>query len=130
MARAPLAFAVFPARPGAVGGAVGGAVRTTRELMRFALWLGGPAAGVRTVSSAFYMVLRTADGAGRHAGSEGAARESGEEVLTFTDCSVVPQPTAEQLADIALAAAEARRRIVGDEPRVAFPIGRAAGRGR
>jgi len=120
MARDPLAFAVFLARTGAVDGAVGGAVRTTRELMRFALWLVGPAAGVRTVSSAFYMVLRTADGAGRHAGSEGAARESGEEVLTFTDCSVVPQPTAEQLADIALAAAEARRRIVGDEPRVAF----------
>jgi len=42
------------------------------------------------------------------------------EVLTFTDCAVVPYPTAEQLADIALSAAADRRRIVGDEPRVAF----------
>jgi phosphate acetyltransferase len=42
------------------------------------------------------------------------------EVLTFTDCAVVPFPTASQLADIALAAAADRRRIVGDEPVVAL----------
>ena len=41
-------------------------------------------------------------------------------MLTFTDCSVVPAPTAAQLADIAIAAADARRKIVGDEPRVAL----------
>jgi len=41
-------------------------------------------------------------------------------VLTFTDAGVVPEPGARQLADIAQAAAEARRKIVGDEPRVAF----------
>ena len=42
------------------------------------------------------------------------------EVLTFTDCAVVPEPTAVQLADIALAAARDRTRVVGDEARVAF----------
>src|SRR5439155_22215650 len=42
------------------------------------------------------------------------------EVVTFTDCAVVPYPTAAQLADIAIAAALDRGRIVGDEPRVAF----------
>jgi phosphate acetyltransferase len=47
-------------------------------------------------------------------------RSDKPEVLTYTDCAVVPDPTARQLADIALAAAEARRRIVGDMPRVAF----------
>jgi phosphate acetyltransferase len=47
-------------------------------------------------------------------------RDRGPEVLTFTDCAVVPTPNAEQLADIAIAAAEDRRRIVGDEPRVAM----------
>jgi phosphate acetyltransferase len=44
----------------------------------------------------------------------------GDRVLTFTDCGVVPEPTAEQLAHIALAAARDRRRVVGDEPVVAF----------
>ncbi len=42
------------------------------------------------------------------------------EVLTFTDCAVVRYPTAEQLADIAIAAAADRVTIVGDEPRVAL----------
>jgi len=41
-------------------------------------------------------------------------------VLTFTDCAVVPYPTPENLADIALAAAHDRQLIVGDEPRVAL----------
>lgn len=111
LSRDPLAFATWLVRTGAVDASVGGAVRTTRELVHFALWLVGPAAGVRTVSSAFYMCVppfRT-----------GGDAVDGE-VLTFTDCSVVPLPTAPQLADIALAAATARRRIVGDEPRVAL----------
>src|SRR5207249_2036917 len=41
-------------------------------------------------------------------------------VLTFTDCAVVPEPTSQQLADAAVAAARDRRRIVGDDPVVAF----------
>src|SRR5690606_38417642 len=44
----------------------------------------------------------------------------GSGVLTFTDCAVVPYPTADQLADIAIAAADDRVRIVGDEPVVAL----------
>jgi phosphate acetyltransferase len=64
-------------------------------------------AGIRTVSSSFYMVVPP-------------FRGEGTEVLTFTDGAVLPDPTPEQLADVALAAAEARTRIVGDEPRVAF----------
>ena len=104
LARDPLALSIWLVKTGAVDAAVGGAVRTTRELMHFALWLIGPAEGVKTVSSAFYMVMPSYQ----------------EEVLTFTDCSVVPNPTASQLADIAISAAVARRKIVGDEPRVAL----------
>jgi phosphate acetyltransferase len=92
---------------GEADGCVAGAAHTTADVLRAALWLVGPAAGVRTVSSAFYMAV-------------GDFRGHGAEVLTFTDCAVVPYPTAEQLADIAVAAAHDRRRIVGDEPRVAF----------
>ncbi|HEY2849748.1 MAG TPA: phosphate acyltransferase, partial [Gemmatimonadaceae bacterium] len=104
LAQDPLAFSIWLVKTGAVDAAVGGAVRTTRELMHFALWLIGPAPGVKTVSSAFYMVMPSPD----------------DRVLTFTDCSVVPNPTADQLADIAIAAASARRKIVGDDPRVAL----------
>ena len=59
------------------------------------------------MSSAFYMVANS-------------AWDASADVLTFTDCAVVRYPTAEQLADIAIAAAEDRKRIVGDEPRVAL----------
>jgi phosphate acetyltransferase len=42
------------------------------------------------------------------------------EVLTFTDCAVVPYPTPDDLADIAIMAAHDRAHIVGDEARIAF----------
>ena len=49
-----------------------------------------------------------------------AGHPRGESVLTFSDAAVVPAPSPSQLADIAVSAARARRRVVGDEPRVAF----------
>jgi phosphate acetyltransferase len=102
---------------GDVDGCVAGAVHTTADVLRAALWAVGPAPGVRTVSSAFYMVLRAGDGA-HDPHVSGGAPPAG--VLTFTDCAVVPSPDARQLADIALAAARDRRLVVGDEPRVAL----------
>jgi phosphate acetyltransferase len=80
---------------------VGGAQYPTGDTIRAALWAVGPAPGVTTVSSAFYMI-------------------KGEQVLTFADCAVCPEPTPVQLADIAIASARERRLIVGDEPVVAF----------
>jgi phosphate acetyltransferase len=108
LARTPLYFADGLVRLGDADGCVAGAVHTTADILRAALHLIGPAGGVRTVSSAFYMVVSPFRGT-EH-----------DEVLTFTDCAVVPYPTAEQLSDIALAAARDRKRIVGDTPVVAF----------
>jgi phosphate acetyltransferase len=87
---------------GEADGAVAGAVVTTADVIRAALWAIGTAPAVRLVSSAFYMVLPD------------------DQVLTYTDCAVVPDPSAEELAQIALAAARDRARLVGDAPRVAF----------
>jgi phosphate acetyltransferase len=107
LANQPLMIAAAMVRNGDSDGCVAGAVHTTADVLRAALWVVGPAKGVKTVSSAFYMVVP-------------AFRGGVEEVLTFTDCGVVPYPTAEQLADIAMAAVRDRGLIVGDEPRVAF----------
>jgi len=92
---------------GRLDGVVAGARAATAEVVRAGLRHVGLAPGIRTLSSAFYM-----------AGARGPGAPSG--VLTFTDAGVVPEPTPEQLADIAAAACRARRRVVGDEPRVAF----------
>jgi phosphate acetyltransferase len=92
---------------GKIDGCVAGAVFTSAEVLRAALRKIGVRAGLTTVSSAFYMVAPS-------------AWETSSGVLTFTDCAVVRYPTAQQLAEIAITAAEDRRRIVGDEPRVAL----------
>lgn len=106
LARDPLYFADGLVALGDADGCVAGAVHTTGDVIRAALWCIGTAPGVRTLSSAFYMGL--------------TGERIASEVLTFTDCAVVPEPTADQLADIAIAAADDRRRIVGDEPIVAL----------
>lgn len=103
----PLFFADALVAHGEADGCVAGAVATTGDVLRAALWTVGRQAGVKTVSSAFYMVVP-------------AFRTPEPEVLTFTDCAVVRYPTASELADIAIAAATDRTRIVGDEPLVAF----------
>jgi len=97
----PLTFGAALVGLGRADVMVGGATFPSGDTIRAALWTVGTAPGITTVSGAFYLVR---DGA----------------VLTFTDCAVVPEPTPEQLADAAVAAAGDRRRIVGDQPVVAF----------
>jgi phosphate acetyltransferase len=98
----PVNFGAALVALGEADGCVAGAACPTGEVVRAALWAIGTAPGVSLLSSSFYMVLPS------------------DTVLTFTDCAVVPEPTPGQLAEIALAAARDRSRLVGDLPRVAF----------
>ncbi len=108
-ARDPLRFAAGLVALGFADAAVAGATCPTGDVLRAALWAIGPAPEITTVSSAFYMVCPTI-----------RSPDHPEVVLTFTDCAVVPDPTPQQLAEIAAAAARDRPAVVGDEPVVGF----------
>lgn len=106
-ARDPLFRAALMVGAGEADGSVAGARHATGDVLRAAFWCVGPASGITTVSSSFYLAFPDLLG-------------QGPGVLSYADAAVVPDPDAGQLAEIAVAAAEARRRVVGDEPRVAF----------
>ncbi len=92
---------------GRCGGAVSGAASTTGDVLRAALRVIGMAPGISTISSIFFMTL--------------ADPKWGEEgTLGFADCGVVPNPSAKQLAAIAISSADTFRKILDREPRVAM----------
>jgi phosphate acetyltransferase len=86
---------------GAADACVAGAAHATSLVIRAALRTVGTPPGRKLVSSCFLMVR-------------------GEEVMTYADCGVVPDPDPAQLAEIAASSAEMHRRLTGAEPRVAF----------
>jgi phosphate acetyltransferase len=103
----PVYFADGLLRAGLVEGCVSGATHTTADTLRAALKVLRPAPGVSIVSSFFLMALRE-------------PTPSGDDLLAFADCGLVPDPDAGQLAEIARRTAESFRALTGREPRVAL----------
>ena len=111
----PIFHAAALVREGAADAFVAGAVRTTADVLRAAFWLIGLAPGVQSVSSFFLMVLPSGG-----VGGAGGAGGSKEQVLTFADCGVLPDPDPAQLAELACMAADHHRVLTQEVPHVAF----------
>ena len=105
MARA-LPQAAMRVRLGLADGTVAGAVATTADTVRAALQIIGRAPGVRVVSSFFLML--------------GTDRSSFKDGMIFSDCGLVIDPDAGELASIARSAAQSCRDLLGETPRVAL----------
>jgi phosphate acetyltransferase len=109
IAHAPLHHAALMVAKGDADGLVAGAATTTADVLRAIIYCIGTAPGVKSISSAFLMLVP----AGGASGNE-------ERVFVFADASVLPDPTPEELAGVAIASARTRRSLVGDEPQVAM----------
>jgi phosphate acetyltransferase len=107
LARQPLYFASLMVAAGDADGFVGGAVNSTADTVRAALYSVGPRAGTRTVSSVMFVCVE--DSSHGHNG-----------VLAFGDCAIVADPDATQLAEIAIASAATFRTLTAAEPAVAL----------
>ncbi|HEY5884801.1 MAG TPA: phosphate acetyltransferase [Pyrinomonadaceae bacterium] len=103
----PLYYGNLMVRLGKADGSVAGATNTTSHTVRAALHCIGVRPGFKLVSSFFLMALRDAN-----YGSNGA--------MIYADCGVVIEPSAAELAEIAIASADSCRALLGATPRVAM----------
>ena len=103
----PMYYGVMMVKMGDADGLVSGAIHSTGDMLRPALQIIKSKPGIKTVSSCFLMECPN-----KAYGDDG--------VMVFADCAVNIDPDAEQLASIALGAADSARSLAGIEPRVAM----------
>jgi phosphate acetyltransferase len=104
----PLCFADLMLRNNQADGSIAGALYTTGDRVRSALQIVGVAPGFNYVSSFFLMIFEVSN-----------ANEPGNAMI-FSDCALIVDPDAAQLAEIAVAAAQSARQLLTQEPRVAM----------
>ena len=97
----PMYYGVLMVKCGDADGLVSGAIHSTGDMLRPALQIIKTKPGMKSASSCFLM-------------------ETSMGVMIFADCAVIPCPTAEELAAIALAAADSARALGGLDPKVAM----------
>ena len=103
----PLYYGAVMLKAGDADGMVAGAINSTGNVLRPALQIIKTAPGIKVVSSCFIMELPDPKW-----GDDG--------VMIFGDCAVIPNPTAEELAAIAIASAASGKQLVDIDPRVAM----------
>lgn len=108
MQKDPRYFGAMLVKENIASGMVAGSISPTAWVLRAAIQVIGPKPGLKTVSSSFIMILKNED-----LGEKG--------VMVFSDSAVIPDPTPEQLADIAMeAVAKARNIAKIQNPKVAL----------
>jgi phosphate acetyltransferase len=102
-----LFFGAMMVNNGLADGSVAGSVNTTGDVLRAGIQVIGLAPGINTVSGAFMMTVPK-------------YRDTVNKVFMYADGAVVPNPTAEQLASIAVSTAQTHKKLTGEEPKVAM----------
>ena len=99
----PTFFGAMMVEKDLADGCISGADTTSGNVLRAALHIIGTHPDTPTVSSDFFMIT-----------------PDEKNIWSFADCAVLPEPTAEQLADIAIATADTHRNVIKVEPRIAM----------
>ena len=102
-----LRFGAMMVRKNKADAMVAGALSATADVLRAGLTIIGTAPGMKTASSCFVMDMHNPKW-----GADG--------IMIFSDCAVVPEPDAEQLSDIAVAAGKSCKALLGCDPCIAL----------